>query len=70
MTIEARELYWFTTSTEPFASKAKEVAKDLMKLKGLVADAAGTYNVWYGTKGFPCFSKADMETVVTELFNS
>jgi len=68
MTIEARELYCFTTGTEPFATKAKELKNDLTKLKNLVSDAAGTYHSWYCTKGTRCFTSKDVDDVVVAIY--
>jgi len=67
MTIEARELYCFTTGTQPFAGAIRN-ANGLKQIKNIVADAAGTYNDWYGSKGSQIFSDTDIDDAVVQIY--
>ena len=66
-TIEARELYCFTTGTQPFAG-AIHNAKGLKQIKNIVADAAGTYQEWYGSKGTQIFTATDIDDAVVTIY--
>ena len=68
MRTETRELYCYVTGTEPFRSHITKVKDDIKKLRGLVADAAGTYHNDYCTLGTECFNKGDIEIVTSELY--
>ena len=67
MSIEARELYCFTTGTQPFAGAIRN-AKGLKQIHAVVADAAGTYNSWYGSNGSQIFSKADIDDATETIY--
>lgn len=67
MSIEARELYCFTTGTQPFAGAIRS-AKGLKQIHSVVADAAGTYNSWYGSKGSQIFSNTDIDDATVTIY--
>ena len=67
MTIEARELYCFTTGTQPFAGAIRN-AKGLRQIKNVIVDAAGTYQEWYGTKGMQIFTATDIDDAVVQIY--
>lgn len=67
MTIEARELYCFTTGTQPFAGAIRN-ANGLKQIKNVVVDAAGTYNDWYGSKGSQIFTAENIDDVTMEIY--
>ena len=66
-TIEARELYCFITGTQPFAGAIRN-AKGLKQIHAVVADAAGTYNSWYGSKGSQTFTATDIDDAVVTIY--
>lgn len=67
MTIEARELYCFVTGTQPFAGAIRN-ANGLRQIHAVVADAAGTYQEWHGTKGSQIFTTENIDDVTVEIY--
>ena len=60
--VEARELYLYTTGTEPFKSTVEATEPRFVNtLKEIILDARGTYCKDYCTKGEDCFSDDDVE---------
>ena len=72
MTIEARELYCYTTGTEPFKSRYENLSTKMASLtiatRGLVKDAICQYGKDYGNgNGFEIFSKEDFKECVVKI---
>ena len=74
MKTETRELYCYTTGTEPFKSRYENLSTEMVSLsiaiRGLVKDAIGQYGKDYGNgNGFEIFSAEDFMECVYEIIN-
>lgn len=74
MNTETRELYCYTTGTEPFKSRYENLSTEMISLsiaiRGLVKDAIGQYGKDYGNgNGFEIFSKEDFKECVDKIIN-
>ena len=71
-TSESRELYCYTTGTEPFKSRYENLSTEMVSLtiatRGLVKDAIGQYGKDYGNgNGFEIFSEDDFKECVAKI---
>ena len=74
MNAETRELYCYTTGTEPFKSRFENLSTEMISLsiatRGLVKDAIGQYGKDYGNgNGFEIFSVEDFRACVAKIVN-
>ena len=74
MDTETRELYCYTTGTEPFKSRYENLSTEMISLsiatRGLVKDAICQYGKDYGNgNGFEIFSKEDFRECVAKIVN-
>ena len=78
MKTETRELYCYTTGTEPFKSRYENLSTEMTSLtiatRKLVKDAIGQYGKDYGDRGrfsdgFRIFSSDDFENCVSKIIN-
>ena len=74
MKTETRELYCYTTGTEPFKSRYENLSTERISLpiatRGLVKDAIGQYGKDYGNgNGFEIFSEDDFEECVDKIID-
>lgn len=74
MKTETRELYCYTTGTEPFKSRYENLSTEMISLtiatRGLVKDAIGQYGKDYGNgNGFEIFSEDDFEECVAKIID-
>ena len=74
MNAETRELYCYTTGTEPFKSRYENLSTEMISLsiatRGLVKDAICQYGKDYGNgNGFEIFSKEDFRECVAKIVN-
>lgn len=74
MNAETRELYCYTTGTEPFKSRYENLSTEMISLsittRGLVKDAIGQYGKDYGNgNGFKIFSEEDFRECVAKIVN-
>ena len=74
MNAETRELYCYTTGTEPFKSRFENLSTEMISLsiatRGLVKDAIGQYGKDYGNgNGFEIFSEEDFRECVAKIVN-
>ena len=72
MKTETRELYCYTTGTEPFKSRYENLSTEMVSLsiatRKLVKDAIGQYGKDYGNgNGFEIFSEDDFEECVDKI---
>lgn len=70
MTPEVRELYCYTTSTEPFASaiKGAKVRQGNM-INNIIADAREQYRIDYCPKGEDCFTDEESYKVLVAILS-
>ncbi len=74
MKAESRELYCYTTGTEPFKSRYENLSTKMVSLtiatRVLVKDAIVQYGKDYGNgNGFEIFSDEDFKNCVNEIIN-
>ena len=74
MNAETRELYYYTTGTEPFKSRYENLSTEMISLpiatRGLVKDAICQYGKDYGNgNGFKIFSEDDFKECVYKIVN-
>jgi hypothetical protein len=74
MKTETRELYCYTTGTEPFKSRYENLSTKMISVgiatRGLVKDAICQYGKDYGNgNGFEIFSEEDFKNCVDEIIN-
>lgn len=74
MKTESRELYCYTTGTEPFKSRYENLSTKMISLtiatRGLVKDAIGQYGKDYGNgNGFEIFSEDDFKECVDKIID-
>lgn len=78
MKTETRELYCYTTGTEPFKTRYENLSTEMVSLyiatRGLIKDAIGQYGKDYGDRGrfsdgFKIFSQDDFENCVRKIIN-
>ena len=74
MKTETRELYCYTTGTEPFKTRYESLSTEMASLtiatRGLVKDAIGQYGKDYGNgNGFEIFSEEDFKECVTKIIS-
>ena len=74
MRTETRELYCYTTGTEPFKSRYENLSTEMISLtiatRGLVKDAIGQYGKDYGNgNGFEIFSEDDFEECIAKIID-
>lgn len=72
MNAETRELYCYTTGTEPFKSRYENLSTEMTSVsiatRGLVKDAIGQYGKDYGNgNGFEIFSEDDFKECVAKI---
>jgi hypothetical protein len=72
MNAETKELYCYTTGTEPFKSRYENLSTKMVSLtiatRGLVKDAIGQYGKDYGNgNGFEIFSEDDFKECVAKI---
>lgn len=72
MKTETRELYCYTTGTEPFKTRYENLSTKMASLtiatRGLVKDAIGQYSKDYGNgNGFEIFSEEDFRECVVKI---
>ena len=74
MKAETRELYCYTTGTEPFKTRYENLSTEMISLtiatRGLVKDAIGQYGKDYGNgNGFEIFSEDDFEECIAKIID-
>ena len=72
MKTETRELYCYTTGTDPFKTRYEKLSTEMASLaiatRGLVKDAIGQYGKDYGNgNGFEIFSDEDFKECVAKI---